>query len=34
MFWQCEDCVFGTNSPVMSGRHMAETGHRVNEEKE
>jgi hypothetical protein len=34
MFWDCQDCVFGTNSKKEAARHIHDTGHIVKPEKE
>lgn len=31
-FYQCDDCIFGTNSPKSASRHEDETGHTTHEE--
>jgi hypothetical protein len=32
MFFQCTECIFGTNSPRQADRHSDDTGHEVIQE--
>lgn len=34
LWYECEECVFGSNSKKEAGKHITETGHKVTAEKE
>jgi hypothetical protein len=35
MIWyQCKDCIFGTNSRKEANKHQEQEGHAISEEKE